>query len=393
MAHISSIDSQTLDLPPSCIEFSPLNPEYFVVGTYHLAKQEPEPVQNEEHEIDTTADEGQPVQQRTGRIIICHLSNDKLSLIYTLPTDFAILDLHFSPWKTSPVPENLIATANSTGSLAFLQLLLEGENTPRVEQKPVCQLWDKTILVLSFSFHPSIDTLIGATLSTGEVVLCQIDLAKREITSFLTVASHSLEAWTLSFGNLPEDLFSGGDDAVLQKIAMRDMPSAHAASVGNLEEFDIPPALWQNRKIHGAGVTAIMPLTSDYYVTGSYDDNIRIIKVENRPVCLVEHNLGGGVWRLKSIPSPAPKEGQQANTQFDILASCMHAGVRIVRISLKPTPTITVLARFEEHESMNYGSDIQPTSGTARYNIVSTSFYDKRLCLWRFGSSTPTDHV
>jgi len=42
---------------------------------------------------------------------------------------------------------------------------------------------------------------------------------------------------------------------------------------------------------------------------------------------------------------------------------------------------------------MNYGSDIQPSSEAGRYTIASTSFYDKRLCLWRYKSSTPKNHV
>lgn len=47
-----------------------------------------------------------------------------------------------------------------------------------------------------------------------------------------------------------------------------------------------------------------------------------------------------------------------------------------------------VLAKFEEHESMNYGSDVQPDlkekkkEEMERKKIVSTSFYDRRLCLW-----------
>ena len=37
---IKSLKSVTLDLPPSCIEFCPARPEYFVVGTYNL-QQDP----------------------------------------------------------------------------------------------------------------------------------------------------------------------------------------------------------------------------------------------------------------------------------------------------------------------------------------------------------------
>ncbi len=65
----------------------------------------------------------------------------------------------------------------------------------------------------------------------------------------------------------------------------------------------------------------------------------------------------------------------------------MHAGSRIVKLSRgeqdRDDWTFEVLARFEEHKSMNYGSDVQPSEGSTK-TIVSTSFYDRLLCLWRF---------
>lgn len=77
---------------------------------------------------------------------------------------------------------------------------------------------------------------------------------------------------------------------------------------------------------------------------------------------------------------------------YTLLASCMHAGSRIVRLGRSDTDsgewTFTVLAKFEEHKSMNYGSDVQPVQcgqeGGQR-TIVSTSFYDKLMCVWQFG--------
>lgn len=39
MATTRSLCSLTLDLPPSCIEFSRVYPEYFVIGTYFLEQQ------------------------------------------------------------------------------------------------------------------------------------------------------------------------------------------------------------------------------------------------------------------------------------------------------------------------------------------------------------------
>lgn len=37
---VSSTQSVMLDLPPSCIEFCPAHPDFFVVGTYNLEKSE-----------------------------------------------------------------------------------------------------------------------------------------------------------------------------------------------------------------------------------------------------------------------------------------------------------------------------------------------------------------
>lgn len=80
----------------------------------------------------------------------------------------------------------------------------------------------------------------------------------------------------------------------------------------------------------------------------------------------------------------------------------MHAGTRIVQVIHEEKKkkkedddeeeewTFHVLAKFEEHESMNYGSDVQPDlkkekkkeEKEKKKKIVSTSFYDRRMCLW-----------
>lgn len=70
-----------------------------------------------------------------------------------------------------------------------------------------------------------------------------------------------------------------------------------------------------------------------------------------------------------------------------ILASCMHAGAKILMIYPDKDGDwyINVLYKFVEHESMNYASTGRPIhspQGTEGYTIVSTSFYDKKLCVW-----------
>lgn len=78
---ISSSQSMVLDLPPSCIEFCPAHPSYFLVGTYNLQKEEDGRVDEEglkdEEESDVKEEEGQRSQSRTGSIIVFQLQNGK----------------------------------------------------------------------------------------------------------------------------------------------------------------------------------------------------------------------------------------------------------------------------------------------------------------------------
>jgi diphthamide biosynthesis protein 7 len=83
MSEISSVYSTVLELPPSCIEFWPTNPNYFVVGTYHLERGtgqtddgRPETAESEANVNDTTEGDSEAKQQnRDGSIILFNLSN------------------------------------------------------------------------------------------------------------------------------------------------------------------------------------------------------------------------------------------------------------------------------------------------------------------------------
>ncbi|KAK4927738.1 hypothetical protein LTR28_011965 [Elasticomyces elasticus] len=192
-------------------------------------------------------------------------------------------------------------------------------------------------------------------------------------------------------------IFSGGDDAVLQFWTSEDV------------EGSMVDVSWKDRRIHSAGVTAILPLTGNIVVTGSYDDRIRVIRAPHRGrrEVLAELNLGGGVWRIKLMKAVGDGEGTERYengtrdnegtdsvetpcrevARYTLLASCMHAGTRIVVLThlADDSWTADVLARFEEHGSMNYGSDFRPgVPANSPQTIVSTSFYDRLLCLWKF---------
>lgn len=162
------------------------------------------------------------------------------------------------------------------------------------------QICEASTLVLSTAWHPKDPTTIGATLSDGRVVLCQTarqgSQACEENFQITTVLEHNLEAWWLAFSpsaNGTDEVYSGGDDQVLQRCG---------GGTGESRTLR-----WQDRRIHQAGVTYILPLSSDLLLTGSYDDHIRLISAPaaGRRQVLAETDLGGGVWRLKILSASA----------------------------------------------------------------------------------------
>ena len=60
---VQSITSVVVDLPPSCMDFSPVNSEYFIVGTYSLNSNEPK---------------GSEPQERSGSLILYRREGEKL---------------------------------------------------------------------------------------------------------------------------------------------------------------------------------------------------------------------------------------------------------------------------------------------------------------------------
>ncbi|KAL9088056.1 MAG: hypothetical protein Q9165_006397 [Trypethelium subeluteriae] len=391
---------QTLDLEPSCIAFAPNDTDHFVVGTYHLNSSVQEAENANAHDTPSLP------QGRSGSLILYRLQGENIITQQTIKTDNGILDIAFSLLEdpdtggttteiTTPSRRNL-AVALSGGQIVFLQLqclpqthLGSGYRLTNIENH---QPFHESVLVLDIIWHPERKEDLAVTLSTGEVVLCSLRWGESNAHIQTTqLFSHSLEAWTLSFSTDGRFLYSGGDDCM---FACHDPARADDA------------VLWKDRRIHGAGVTAILPILGrfadqeDEYeealLTGSYDDHIRVLGTptgsRKKVTVLAELDLGGGVWRLTIIQAPSTlnsnsKSPISQTLHWTILASCMYAGVRVVEITKQGAAwDIRIVARFEEHKSMNYGSDVRPRSagdGSA-YEIVSTSFYDKLLCLWQF---------
>ena len=259
------------------------------------------------------------------------------------------------------------------------------------------QVADPSILVLSLAWHPSSTrpSTMAVSLSSGQIVILDY---KASDNLLRIIQSHTLEAWTVvwsTVGCMDETciLFSGGDDSTLCTHARVGLNSILEKNGEPLSD-EVSLSRSCDVKTHGAGITAILPVATgisdeEILLTGSYDEYLRILMplgIGKRSKVLAEKQLGGGVWRLKLLG--ANQSVEDGGLEVKVLASCMHTGTRVVGIkrSKEQEWVIKILACFEENESMNYASDMgveRSSDGVRRTTYVSTSFYDRKLCIWK----------
>lgn len=485
---VSYSQSLILDLPPSCIEFCPAHPSYFLVGTYNLQKEEYQKDEGGDGDDDNNEPSGNQAKQpqsRNGSIIVFQLREGKVSVlqhrsirvgwtrlthtgshpIQTLPQPSAVFDLHFQPHHHHGQQGrgDVCATVSSTGTISFFRLMPpvsastpDSTTTDTTSQKspetgdevssPLQQLSvlriphldDDDVLFTFFAWHPTITGLMAITTAAGSVVLVRIneDYQGLDVLEESLMEHDGLEAWCIAFSqpyepgqeqsstsSSPFTIFSGGDDSKLRYTLYDTAAPASSSSDHNDGEEEEDTVVNNNNRIpyppislgnHEAGVTFILPLpipiqTTDgphLVATGSYDESLRLWKIApldqtcgmRKATCLAEKSLGGGVWRLNILDTKTFENGNGAEGGWEalLLASCMHAGSRILQIRRKGDGEgkvqVNVLARFEEHKSMNYGSDWFRGEGVGvgeggRVVCVSTSFYDRLLCVWTFRRS------
>lgn len=304
----------------------------------------------------------------------------------------AILDLRFH----DSVKEcaNILAAVSSEGDLAIFKL--NPEQNPQAPLQTLansrCDDMDGShILFLQCSWYPSRSNVLGVTTSTGIARLLFLD-AEWKIARYVDIdIGNTLEAWSIAFAPLEShavtavSIYCGGDDSQMRYNSL----SLESEDSTSLTPF---PTATLTRK-HDAGVTAILPLPylhsngGRLVVTGSYDDTLRLFSIKDlhetygipQVTEILNQNLDGGVWRLEVIESVSTG----STTSITLLASCMHAGCKIVRLATQDGTEwkSQVLVKFTEHKSMNYGSACIRL-GSAELRCVSTSFYDKLLCLW-----------
>lgn len=328
------------------------------------------------------------------------VSDGSSKQVQTVEQPSAILDIRFHPASAF---HDVLAVVSSTGTLAIFKFdpTLDSSSPLQHVSTSSCDDLGGDVLFLQCNWHPVKENLIGVTTSTGAARLLLLDEQYRITEQVIDLdISNSLEAWCIAFSPASEDsgsqvmAYCGGDDSMLRYTSCEwDQSQPESPHQTPFSPVTI-------RGSHGAGVTAILPLSiiSDdggrIVLTGSYDDHLRVFIVHDlhqsfglkRVQMVLEENLGGGVWRLDLVEI-REQDGRKA---IRVLASCMHAGARLVEIQALDDQSWTceVLARFEEHKSMNYGSDFVRPVVADKLRCVSTSFYDKLLCLWEYEGQT-----
>lgn len=358
-----------------------------------------------------------------------------------METASGILDLHFDPDSGS----QRFGVVTSDGFFAIYELhhsvsqVSAGTDALSIRPLHACPLLkDAVITSFAWTFTSKATYLVSITSANKQLRVFEFyeGMVDHQRPQEIVTDFHGFDAWITvlvpalppsSRANTTVAVLSGGDDA---KVMCYELPEGS------------PPAqkAWEDVKIHGAGVTAILPLRlrvdlpqeaeeaeSQHLVlvTGCYDDKIRVLAPPlpdgpRRPTVLAEKDLGGGVWRLRvfdersDVQTDLEGRVKAISWRCAMLACCMYAGARIVEISANLTPIlvggklshvdvrdgaweIKVRAAFEEHESMCYAGDVVPSKrasgkhgrraaadhGQNERSFVTTSFYDRRLCLWR----------
>lgn len=409
-----------LDQPPSCLEFCPAAPNHFIVGTYLLSE--------------TKTEDGDIQQDKTGSVQLWKLDTESIalyepdpvnsrlvltflrSLIQRIPVPYAVFDLHFH--STDP---DLFAIASSTGSVDLFQLVASESSDPEIKK-----LWtlsvheDPSTPALFLAWAPRgwfLDDRDGfaVTFSDGRTSVFGTSPGKNiteqgnvsELGSF--DARQTIEVWFVALAKCRGDSADGVTVDVPYLLTGNDFGSLHTRRFNTSlvpgeeedddEEKTLPSLLLDHDdrgRHHSAGVTSILPLPlplvddAPILLTGNYDEYLRVYQATMKGKVLAEVCLGGGVWRLQLLrrEETASLESEVGEWRFLVLASCMHAGTRVVRVTRRVKGEeveweMDILAEFTEHESMNYASGVWKGSKRGEMVCVSSSFYDRRLCLWR----------
>ncbi|KUJ14854.1 uncharacterized protein LY89DRAFT_123913 [Mollisia scopiformis] len=331
--------------------------------------------------------------------------------------DYGVYDLKFLPYHP------IFAAATTLGKILICQLEEIGEPEQKdlqIKEVSSHQVIPENITICSVAWfplqHASDGTRILAfTVEDGRVFLVRFrddfksfdflngQLPVHQHFDKTPVSNNAERAWCCAFSRpRPDSVMSGGDDSVLRRSTLnfpQDLTTLQEDS--SLWSVVTDLALYREKRFP-QGVTAILPFpfctpecSSTIFLVGCYDSSVGLWSVYGKDVPEAEVNLGGGVYRLKFLQyEPGPPE--QVACTFQVLASCMDAGTKILEVkrSISGHWFIDVVAEVKDHQDLCYAADVQPLpapgDGEAPITCleericVSSSFKDCKLSVWKF---------
>ncbi|KAM3072074.1 hypothetical protein ACMFMG_008536 [Clarireedia jacksonii] len=363
------------------------------------------------------------LQERNGSLMLYNLQNGALKLHQSRPYPYgAIYDLHFCP--TEP---DLFAVSSSTGRISFFRIQDNGNPVPDIVHIKTWKVFDDSVLITYFAWCPlpqaeGTKSLVIAA-STGVIQLITVtgnlrldssgnDLrCQREEPA---ISLHSLKVpyvgeepqyayccvWNPAPGGLSNNfsgVFSGGDDSKLRTGILGSSMEAD----DNFHHY--LPTTFSG---HDAAVISILPLPCVdkrwILLTGSYDNKVRILtmdwdsqtKQKSIDVSAIL-DVGGGAYRLEFLQDYTSQPTQHSNLHFQVLATCMEAGVKILDIQRNEgTWNINIIASADIEASKShtpgnttqlcYASAVQQLAGSDDIIFVSSCFTKRQLGVYRF---------
>lgn len=282
------------------------------------------------------------------------------------------------------------------------------------------------VIFTSFIWLPDMVNGAAITTTTGQVWIVVLDSGSRIRAAQQLPLCSKMETWCVAIA--PADpktgnsmIYSGGDDGILRSTSLKMLPETlfpregeepvPTIKSGDTEEATDTP-LWERsfkdgphtivdcyptqqlfKNAHTAGVTAVLPLPPcqrglELIITGSYDERVRVFLVKDPrlhawgPVSTFEASVAGGVWKLHLVRWHAgPPQGNVRAITVVVLASCMHAGPKILKFDIFGSRVkMDVIHEFPGH-TLNYASHFRKRDG-GWIDFVTTSFYDKKLYWW-----------
>ncbi|PPQ80813.1 hypothetical protein CVT25_001938 [Psilocybe cyanescens] len=336
--------------PADSLEFCPADDfqDIFVCGTYKLLD---EPAQASNYDLNGSS---KTPQTRRGQCLVFQVAPDssgEVSLSHTLNRAAPILGISDSEGNVTLHTWR----EQSFSKIASIQ----------------CASEDTLCLSMDWSDRRTIGTSLGnlvVSLSNGNLcLLSPVEGSSIAVTE--TWHAHDYEPWIAAWNYYDTNIiYSGGDDLKLKGWDIR-------------QGFAQPTFV--NKKFE-AGVTSIQshPHIEHLLAVGGYNNTVQLFDARKLTASMAQVDVGGGAWRVKWHPAETRKH--------DLLVACMHDGFKVIRFDAGGgdakwiSGTSQIIKRFDEHESMAYGTDwsYAPSLAGEDTLIGSCSFYDHKMSLW-----------